>query len=208
MSESERPHGRSGGGGWGERIVLVLFVALALGAVAASLTLRDRFRLEHVRTLIESDMPLDRVVAELGAEYRVANGSTPGEMTDVTRELATDRQTLVVFASRHCQPSEQMRRALKILACVNDDVAVLDVEIDRRDAEAIDWRSPVATKLKISRVPELKLYGADGKLRAEGKAARRVVRELYREASEQLKRPVDPRVLQQYETEESEGPAQ
>ncbi len=88
------------------------------------------------------------------------------------------KTTIFDFYSEFCPPCRAISPALEKLHTTRDDVVVVKVDINRPGIQGIDWKSPVAQQFKLQSIPHFKVYGPDGKLQAEGDAARGVVKKL------------------------------
>jgi len=75
------------------------------------------------------------------------------------------------FTSDYCPPCRVIAPKLDKLHAARADVAVVKVDINRPGVKGIDWKSPVAVQYGMRSIPHFKVYGPDGKLVAEGKAA-------------------------------------
>lgn len=98
-----------------------------------------------------------------GAEVALADYLVPG------------RITVFDFTSKYCGPCQAYNQPLALLHAQRDDLAVVKVDINRPAVKGIDWQSPVARQYDMRSIPHFKVYGPDGRLLAEGKAARRQV---------------------------------
>jgi len=99
----------------------------------------------------------------MGAEVALADYLVPG------------KTTIFDFTSEFCPPCRAIAQRLDQLHAARADIAVVKVDINRPDVKGIDWKSPVAVQYKMQSIPHFKVYGPDGKLVAEGKAARPMV---------------------------------
>ncbi len=98
-----------------------------------------------------------------GAEVALADHLVPGLIT------------VFDFTSKYCGPCQAYNQPLALLHAQRTDVAVVKVDINRPDVKGIDWKSPVAVQYGMNSIPHFKVYGADGRLLAEGQAARALV---------------------------------
>ena len=97
---------------------------------------------------------------------------TPVKLTDY---LVPGKTTIFDFYSDFCPPCVQVAPALEKLHRTRDDIVVVKVDINRPGVKKIDWSSPVAKQYELQSVPHFKVYGPDGKLKAEGKSASTMV---------------------------------
>jgi thiol-disulfide isomerase/thioredoxin len=89
--------------------------------------------------------------------------------------LAAGKTTIFDFTSKYCGPCQVYNQPLARLHAERADLAVVKVDINRPDVKGIDWKSPVARQYGMNSIPHFKVYGPDGKLLAEGRAARAMV---------------------------------
>jgi thioredoxin 1 len=95
----------------------------------------------------------------MGAEVQLADYLVPG------------KTTIVDFYSEFCLPCRAIALRLEKLHATRDDIAVVKVDINRPGVKGIDWKSPVARQYALNSIPHFKVFGPDGKLKAEGDAA-------------------------------------
>jgi hypothetical protein len=100
-----------------------------------------------------------------------------GEKVALADYLVTGKTTIFDFYSDYCPPCRALGPKLKKLHKHRDDVAVVKVDINRPGVTGIDWGSPVIQEFGINSIPHLKVYGPDGKLKAEGDDARTLVQD-------------------------------
>jgi thiol-disulfide isomerase/thioredoxin len=93
----------------------------------------------------------------------VAKGS-PVNLADY---LIPGKTVVFDFYSDYCGPCVQVAPALEELHKKRADVVVVKVDINRPGIKGIDWKSPVAQQYKLNSIPHFKVYGPDGKLKAE-----------------------------------------
>ena len=102
-----------------------------------------------------------------GTEVKLADYLVPG------------KTVIFDFYSDYCGPCVQMSPMLEKLHATRADVVVVKVDINRPGVNGIDWKSPTAAQFKLNSIPHFKVYGPDGKLKAEdstpASAARRLV---------------------------------
>jgi len=104
-------------------------------------------------------------------------GATPavishGAKVTLTDNLVAGKITIFDFYSKYCPPCVRFSPLLDKLHAKRDDLAVVKVDINRAGIKGIDWKSPVAQQYNLNSIPHIKIYGADGKLMAEGDKAR------------------------------------
>jgi thiol-disulfide isomerase/thioredoxin len=88
--------------------------------------------------------------------------------------LVTGKTTVFDFTSEYSPPCRDYAEPLLALHRQRGDLAVVKVDINRREYHRIDWESPVARQYALSGLglPHFKIYGPDGRLVAEGPEAR------------------------------------
>lgn len=109
-----------------------------------------------------ADVPAVRVISH-GQQINIADYIAPG------------RITIFDFFSEFCPPCRKLSPQLEKLAQARPDLALVKVDINRAGIQGIDWQSPVARQFSLQGIPHLKVYGADGKLMAEGDNAFQLV---------------------------------
>lgn len=133
---------------------------------------------------ISRALALFTVVAVLAAPFARAEagkkGPAPdkiahGEQVEISTYLVPGKITIFDFTSEYCPPCRQISPMLDELHARRDDLAVVKIDINRPDTKGIDWKSPVARQYKLQSIPHFKVFGADGKLMAEGDAAYEMV---------------------------------
>jgi len=98
-----------------------------------------------------------------------------GEKVALSDHLVPGKTTIFDFTSKYCGPCQAYNQPLALLHAQRADLAVVKVDINRPDVKGIDWKSPVALQYQMNSIPHFKVYGPDGQLLAEGKAARQMV---------------------------------
>ncbi len=99
----------------------------------------------------------------MGTEVNLADYLVPG------------KTTVFDFTSEFCPPCRAIAPKLDQVHASRPDISIVKVDINRPDVKGIDWKSPVAQQYKMQSIPHFKVYGPDGKLRAEGKEATAIV---------------------------------
>jgi thiol-disulfide isomerase/thioredoxin len=98
-----------------------------------------------------------------------------GQEIDLNAYVVKGRTTVFDFTSEYCPPCRAIAPKLDALHAKRDDIVVVKVDINRPGVEKIDWQSPVAKQYALRSIPHFKVFGPDGKLQAEGNAARALV---------------------------------
>ena len=100
-------------------------------------------------------------------------GATPariamGETIDLADYLVPGKTTVFDFFSDYCPDCRALAPQMTKLHATRDDVAVVEVDINRPGVKRIDWKSPVARQYDLHSIPYFKIFGPDGKLQLEG----------------------------------------
>jgi thiol-disulfide isomerase/thioredoxin len=116
----------------------------------------------------------------LMADDTHAKGDKPlhisfGDEVKLADYLVPGKTTIFDFYSMYCPPCRAISPKLEKLHETRDDIAVVKVDINRPDVKGIDWQSPVAREFGLESIPHFKIFGPDGKLRAEGDPAYEMV---------------------------------
>jgi thiol-disulfide isomerase/thioredoxin len=98
-----------------------------------------------------------------------------GKEVKITDFLVPGKTTVFDFTSEYCPPCRAISPKLDKLHTSREDIVVVKVDINRPGVKGIDWKSPVAQQYELQSVPSFKVFGPDGKLVAEGKAASKLV---------------------------------
>ena len=134
------------------------------------------------------------VVSAWGASPQTGSGAKPvsakpagvqtiahGQQVSLIDYLSPGRTTVFDFSSEFCPPCRALAPQLDKLHRAVKDIVVVKVNINRPGARGIDWKSPVAQQYDLHSIPHLKVFGADGKLKAEGKEAQTMVSQWIRQ---------------------------
>ena len=90
-----------------------------------------------------------------------------GQPVNLTDYLVPGKTVVFDFYSDYCPPCVQVAPLLDELHRSNPNVVVVKVDINRPGVKRIDFDSPVAKQYRLPAVPHFKVYGPDGKLKAE-----------------------------------------
>jgi thiol-disulfide isomerase/thioredoxin len=99
---------------------------------------------------------------------------TEGQEVDVKEFLVPGKTTIVDLFSVYCGWCVKYAPKLAELAKSRPDVAVVEFDINRSDIKRIDTGSPFGKQYNVRGVPQLKAFGPDGQLIAEGSAVERM----------------------------------
>jgi len=95
-----------------------------------------------------------------------------GQTVDLSRHVVRGKTTIFCFFSPHFPACLKLRAKWAQLAARRTERAVVEVDIDRPGQKETDWDSPVARQHQVNLLPAYKIYDAEGRLQAEGQAAR------------------------------------
>ncbi len=98
-----------------------------------------------------------------------------GQKVRLSDYLVPGKTTIFDFYSEYCPTCRSIAGDIEKLHMSREDLAVVLVNINRPGIKEIDWKSPVAKQYDLPSTPQLKVYGPDGKLVAEGKTAYQMV---------------------------------
>jgi thiol-disulfide isomerase/thioredoxin len=101
-----------------------------------------------------------------------------GERVNLGDYVVRGKTTIFDFHSEYCPPCRAIAPALEKLAQQRPDVVVVKVDINRPGARGIDWGSPTAKQFGLRSIPHFKIYGPDGRLKAEDRPAYTMVRQM------------------------------
>ncbi len=109
-----------------------------------------------------------------------AKSPTPARIAHGARVNLSDwvvpgKTTIFDFTSEGCPPCRAIAPKLHKLHADRADVVVVEVDLNRPGVHGIDWHSPVAEQFSLESIPHFKVYGPNGKLRAEGDEAYGIV---------------------------------
>ena len=154
-----------------KRIIIAVFAAVA----ALSLTFNAPPALAAAT----------RTAGEKPAKPLHVSKGTPVNLTDY---LVPGKTVVFDFYSDFCPPCVRVAPALEKLHTNRSDVVVVKVDINRPETKGkIDWQSPVAKQYRLNSIPHFKVYGPDGKLKAEdgptSDRARKLVMEMIEKSS-------------------------
>jgi len=112
----------------------------------------------------------------LRADGNHAKGATPlhisqGRPVMLADYLVPGKTTIFDFYSEYCPDCRAVAPQLEKLHATRDDVAVVEVDINRPGIKKIDWKSPVAAQYGLRSIPYFKIFSPDGKLELEGDGA-------------------------------------
>lgn len=106
------------------------------------------------------------------------NKDDPGQELNVQSEIVFGKYTVVEFTSPGCGACQSMRPMMEKLHEMRPDIVVRSYDVNRKNADGIDWESPLAQKYKIHSLPAFKIYNSKGSLIADGDNARDQVRQV------------------------------
>jgi thiol-disulfide isomerase/thioredoxin len=98
-----------------------------------------------------------------------------GQKVALADYLVPGKTTVFDFYSEYCPTCRAIAPDMKKLHANRADIAVVFVNVNRPGVKVIDWQSPVVKQYDLPSTPQLKVFGPDGKLVAEGKPAYQLV---------------------------------
>ena len=99
------------------------------------------------------------------------NAHAPGAELTITGYLKAGKTNIVDFYSDYCPPCRKISPLLQELGRKRPDLAILQVDINRKGIKAIDWSSPLARQYELNSIPHFKIYDGEGNLLKEGPEA-------------------------------------
>jgi hypothetical protein len=128
----------------------------------------------------------DLAVAKLPQEQMLAtaylplNADKPGTAVEVEKYLVPGKYTLVYFFSPYS--GSPLDAGMQQLA-QRPDLAVRTVNVNRPEAQGVDYQSPIMLSGEISTLPYIRIYDPSLKLRAHGRPAYEQVMQWLRPAT-------------------------
>jgi thiol-disulfide isomerase/thioredoxin len=116
-----------------------------------------------------------------GQDNQSSGSSQPGRRIDLQALLVPQKTTIFDFYSEFCGPCRKISPRLERLDELNDDIAVVKIDINRKNVRGIDWNSPVARQFKLRSIPYFIIYDSSGQQSHEGSSAWRQVFEYLKE---------------------------
>jgi thiol-disulfide isomerase/thioredoxin len=98
-----------------------------------------------------------------------------GQKVALSDYLVPGKTTVFDFYSEYCPTCRTIAPDMQKLHATRADLAVVFVNVNRPGVKVIDWQSPVVKQYDLPSTPQLKVFGPDGKLVAEGKPAYQLV---------------------------------
>jgi thiol-disulfide isomerase/thioredoxin len=98
-----------------------------------------------------------------------------GQEVALADYLVPGKTTVFDFYSEFCPTCRSIAPAMEKLHASRADIAVVFVNVNRPGVKVIDWQSPVVKQYGLPSTPQLRVFGPDGKLVAEGKPAYQMV---------------------------------
>jgi thiol-disulfide isomerase/thioredoxin len=113
-------------------------------------------------------------VHEKGLEPLVISNGQKVQLSDY---LVPGKTTVFDFYSDYCPSCRAIAHGIEKLHEGRPDIAVVLVNVNRPGVKGIDWKSPVSAQYDLPScgTPQIKVYGPDGQLVAQGKPAYQMV---------------------------------
>jgi thiol-disulfide isomerase/thioredoxin len=99
------------------------------------------------------------------------NAFNPGDEFDIESYLQKGKTNIVDFYSDYCPPCRKISPLLQKLGRKRPDLAILQVDINRKGVKGIDWGSPLARQYQLQSVPHFRIYDGEGNLINQGQEA-------------------------------------
>ncbi|MHB8066794.1 MAG: TlpA family protein disulfide reductase [Desulfobaccales bacterium] len=109
------------------------------------------------------------------AQVQDGNSGRGGETLEIRSLLSRDRTTAIDFYSPYCYPCMQMAPVMEKLAARMPEVQFVRLNINRPEVKGIDWQSPLVQQYHVKSVPYFMIFDPQGKVVAEGLAARQMI---------------------------------
>lgn len=103
------------------------------------------------------------------------NAGKGGQPIDVKKFVKPGQTTIIDFYSNSCPPCMALAPKLSAMAAKRPNTQVVKLNIDRPNAQGIDFDSPLAKQYNLRGIPALMVFDESGKLKAEGPEALRMV---------------------------------
>jgi thiol-disulfide isomerase/thioredoxin len=103
------------------------------------------------------------------------NPGKGGQPIDVKKFVKPGQTTIIDFYSKACPPCMALAPKLSAVAAKRPKTTVVKVNIDRPNAQGIDFDSPLAKQYNLRGIPHIMIFDENGKLTAEGPDALRTV---------------------------------
>jgi thiol-disulfide isomerase/thioredoxin len=99
------------------------------------------------------------------------NAHNPGAEMAVEAYLQKGKTNIIDFYSEYCPPCRKISPLLKKLGRQRQDLAILQVDINRKGIQGIDWGSPLARQYELQSIPYFRIYDPEGNLVKQGQEA-------------------------------------
>jgi len=99
------------------------------------------------------------------------NAHDPGAELEIEAYLQKGKTNIVDFYSDFCPPCRKISPLLQKLGRKRQDLAIIQVDINRKGVKRIDWGSPLARQYELNSIPHFKIYDGEGNLVGQGQEA-------------------------------------
>lgn len=99
------------------------------------------------------------------------NAHNPGAELAIAGYLKAGKTNIVDFYSDYCPPCRKISPLLQELGRKRPDLAVIQVDINRKGVKGIDFFSPLARQYELNSVPSFRIYDGAGTLVKDGQEA-------------------------------------
>jgi thiol-disulfide isomerase/thioredoxin len=104
-------------------------------------------------------------------KIRAVNSFNPGMEFDIQAYLKKGKTNIIDFYSEYCPPCRKISPLIVKLGRQRPDLAVLQVDINRKGIKGIDFFSPLARQYNLQFVPYFQIYDPEGNLLKQGQEA-------------------------------------
>lgn len=165
-------------------LVLILSVWLFQGQLRAKDLALEKKAQTSVPDSEQASGELPGADQDAGSSGQIilANRGYPGQRIPFGSFLEDRKTTVFYFHSKYCPSCEKMMPFLERLAEARSDLKICMVDIDRPEADGIDFESPVAVQCDIHSVPQFRIYDTHALLIARDDEARARVKRWMEEA--------------------------
>jgi thiol-disulfide isomerase/thioredoxin len=109
-------------------------------------------------------------LAQKGKSHAI-NAHNPGAELRIEAFLHKGKTNIIDFYSEYCPPCRKISPLIQKLGRQRPDLAILQVDINRKGIKGIDWGSPLARQYELQSIPYFRIYDAEGRLVKQGQEA-------------------------------------
>lgn len=127
------------------------------------------------------------IASASGAYAPVVNKSNPGMTYNIKKDIVPGKIVIFDFYSKYCGPCVRIAPLLVKLDRKRADIVVRKLNIDRKGAKGMDFRSPLARQYKLRFIPYFIIFNKKGQVTHNGQNATRRVLQYMKESGISLK---------------------